>query len=341
MREDDAFLRAILEEPDDDAPRLIYADWLEERGDPLSDLLRFQCGLAALPEADPRRLEFLARAGAVLVKHWRDWDRRFHTLIDRGKFRRGAPGSITLSGQTFLDHELVLSLLVPFPKLLVDLAGITVPPNVVEMLPESVARENVIFPLAYRDDVFLIALSDPGDIDLLQKLQFIMNRGIEPVPAERQQIVEAINRHYGQTETESVECILHEFVDGEFDYPQSFEREASSPPVVHLIYLMIQEAVHLQATEIRIEPLADCGRVRYRINGTLVERDNPPLQIIPLIVARLRMMSSIDNRLRSRSRRGHISMNLNGERIDLGVRMLSTIRGEGVVLQIRPPARRA
>ncbi len=55
MTHDDAFLQAIIERPDDDAPRLIYADWLDERGDPRGEFIRVQCALAGTSECDSRR----------------------------------------------------------------------------------------------------------------------------------------------------------------------------------------------------------------------------------------------------------------------------------------------
>ena len=90
----------------------------------------------------------------------------------------------------------------------VDLTDVTIPPSVVELVPESVARENVVLPLSQENGALKIIMSDPTDFDTVQKLQFILNKDIQPVLAAREQIVEAINRHYGQTETESVDSML-------------------------------------------------------------------------------------------------------------------------------------
>src|SRR5262249_40841858 len=79
---------------------------------------------------------------------------------------------------------------VPF----VDLAEITIPQAVVELVPESVARENVVLPLTQENGTLKIIMSDPTDFDTVQKLQFILNKDIQPVLAVREQIVEAINR---------------------------------------------------------------------------------------------------------------------------------------------------
>jgi type IV pilus assembly protein PilB len=66
------------------------------------------------------------------------------------------------------------------------------------MIPESVARENVVIPLSQENGVLRIVFHDPFDIDAVQKLQFILNKAIQAVLAPKEQIVEAINRHYEQ-----------------------------------------------------------------------------------------------------------------------------------------------
>ena len=84
----------------------------------------------------------------------------------------------------------------------INLTDINIPAAIVELVPESVARENVVLPLSVESSGALkIILSDPTDFDTVQKLQFILYKDIQPVLAARAQIIEAINRHYGQTET--------------------------------------------------------------------------------------------------------------------------------------------
>src|ERR1700693_2194718 len=83
----------------------------------------------------------------------------------------------------------------------VDLTEVTIPQAVVELVPESVARENVVLPMAQDNGILRIIMSDPSDFDTLQKLQFILNKDIQPMLAPREQIVAAINRHYGQPES--------------------------------------------------------------------------------------------------------------------------------------------
>ncbi len=86
----------------------------------------------------------------------------------------------------------------------IDLTELTVPGAVLKLVAESEARENVVLPLSCDNGVLRIVMSDPGNFDRVQKLRIIFDMDIEPVFAPRQQLIEAINRHYWNTEVELV-----------------------------------------------------------------------------------------------------------------------------------------
>jgi type IV pilus assembly protein PilB len=222
----------------------------------------------------------------------------------------------------------------------VDLTDMTIPPSVVELVPESVARENVILPMAQENGALKIIMSDPTDFDTIQKLQFILNKDVQPVLSPREQIVEAINRHYGQTETESVDSMLSEFTDTAIDFTETSSaaaaaaNEDSDAPVIKLCNLMIQEAISLRASDIHIEPFADRVRIRYRIDGVLVERDSPPRRLLAPIVARLKVMGGIDISEKRRPQDGRIKMTVQSKHFDLRVSILPTVHGQSVVMRI-------
>jgi hypothetical protein len=109
----------------------------------------------------------------------------------------------------------------------IDLTNILIPDEILELVPESVARENVILPLEKSDRTLVVVVSDPADTDTIQKLEFILNRAIHPMLGQREQIIEAINQHYGMTETESTDSMLAEFTDTAIDFTQTeFCRDA-------------------------------------------------------------------------------------------------------------------
>src|SRR6516225_2185830 len=222
----------------------------------------------------------------------------------------------------------------------VDLTEITIPQAVVELVPESVARENVVLPLTQENGTLKIIMSDPQDVDTVQELQFILNKDIQPVLAVREQIVEAINRHYGQTETESVDSMLAEFTDTAIDFTEteSVSNQAaaddSDAPVVKLVNLIIAEAISLRASDVHVEPFADRVRVRYRIDGVLVERDSPPRRLLAPMLYRIKIMGNIDISEKRRPQDGRIKMTSKGKHFDMRVSILPTNHGQSVVMRI-------
>lgn len=89
MTSADAFIRTILEQPDADAPRLVYADWLEERGDPLAELIRVQCSVTRLEIGHPRWESLRNRERQLLADHQALWLEPIQRQGFTGNFRRG------------------------------------------------------------------------------------------------------------------------------------------------------------------------------------------------------------------------------------------------------------
>jgi type IV pilus assembly protein PilB len=254
----------------------------------------------------------------------------------------GAKLQDTLIKLGYATAQDVMSAIAEFHGLqFVNLEEVQIPPSVVELVPESVARENIVLPLSQENGTLKIIVSDPSDFDTMQKLQFILNKDIQPVLAAREQIIEAINRNYGQTETESVDSMLQEFTDTQIDFTETEQTSGmagasddSDAPVIKLVNLVIQEAISLRASDIHIEPFADRIRVRYRIDGVLVERDSPPRRLLAPIVARIKIMSNIDISEKRKPQDGRIKQTANGKHFDLRVSILPTNHGLSVVMRL-------
>jgi uncharacterized protein (TIGR02996 family) len=119
----EAFLHAIIEAPDDDSPRLVYADWLEDNGDPArAEFIRVQCRLAALDEDDPERLALQAREYDLLADHWGAWAAPLIGRVRRWQFRRGfveqikaEPGQFLKEAKRLLDFAPIRELNIKYP----------------------------------------------------------------------------------------------------------------------------------------------------------------------------------------------------------------------------------
>ncbi|MHB1035804.1 MAG: GspE/PulE family protein [Pirellulales bacterium] len=224
----------------------------------------------------------------------------------------------------------------------VNLNEVVIPPSIVELVPESVARENVILPMAEEDGALKVIVSDPLDYDTQEKLRFILNRQVEIALAPRENILEAINRHYGQTEGESADSMLQEFTDTAIDFTETEEEaeaqedvvDESSAPIIRLVHLLISEAVQLRASDIHIEPFEDRIRVRYRIDGVLVERDSPPRRLLGAILSRIKILSKLDIAERRRPQDGRIKVTVGDKELDLRVSIIPTNHGQSVVMRL-------
>src|SRR6516162_10243136 len=105
MTEHEGFLDAIKAEPDDDTPRLIYADWLDDHGQPeRAEFIRLQIESARLPEGDPRAAEFDVRAEEILAEHEIEWLGEWSERLVRWSFRRGFLDAITIEAESFRCH---------------------------------------------------------------------------------------------------------------------------------------------------------------------------------------------------------------------------------------------
>jgi type IV pilus assembly protein PilB len=225
----------------------------------------------------------------------------------------------------------------------VNLREVAVPPSVVEMVPESVARENAVLPLKEDDDSLTILISDPNDVETLDKLRFILDRRISIALAPRDAIVEAINKYYGMKDAESADSMLQEFTQTAIDFTETVDEsqiaqeeviDETSAPIVRLVQLLITEAVQLRASDIHIEPFEDRVRIRYRIDGVLIERDKVPRRLLGALISRVKILSKLDIAERRRPQDGRIKITVGEKQLDLRVSVLPTNHGQSIVMRI-------
>jgi type IV pilus assembly protein PilB len=228
----------------------------------------------------------------------------------------------------------------------IELREIEIPPSVVELVPESLARENNVMPLAAEGGTIKVIMHDPMDFETIDKLRFVLNKEIDVALAPKEAIVESINKYYGgsTSETESVDSMLQEFTDTAIDFAEDGTGsskgggtnilEEGDAPVIKLVHLVIQEAVTMRASDIHIEPFPDRVRIRYRIDGVLMERDSAPRRLLGSIISRIKIMGSIDIAEKRRPQDGRIKIFVAGKDIDLRVSILPTSHGQSAVMRI-------
>ncbi|WP_435896163.1 GspE/PulE family protein [Oceaniferula spumae] len=213
----------------------------------------------------------------------------------------------------------------------IDLAHLPIAPDVFERVPDEVARRFRAVPVA-DDGVYLtIAVADPLDFEVLDSLPHILGREINTVCATASAIAQVIHQNYGGdvAETSSEESFT--VVSSEGDE----EASADDAPIIKMVSSMLLESFKMKASDIHIEPMETSLRIRYRIDGKLIEMDNHPKKLHPAIIARIKVMSGSMSIAEKRlPQDGRIQIRVAGKEVDLRVSSVPSNHGESVVMRI-------
>ncbi len=219
-----------------------------------------------------------------------------------------------------------------------DLTDIEVPEDAMKLMTAATARESNVVPISTDGVSVKLAVADPSDFALIQKLSFIMNKEIIPVVASLEQIRDLVNKVYPQDDVdESAPLIDFSEIENEFaqaDAGRAAGDDSSEGGVIKLVNRILSEGVELRASDIHIEPFATRVRIRYRVDGVLVEKENPPYKYLMPILSRLKIMAGIDISEKRRPQDGRIKTSLKGRDFDLRLSLLPTVYGQSAVMRI-------
>ena len=226
----------------------------------------------------------------------------------------------------------------------VTLTSLQIPGEVLSALPRSFVQEHSVMPYARAGGVLQVAVADPLAVDVIDGLGYVAGSEIQPALAAADDIARAITRHYGR-EGEAVDKLLgNEPTAGALDSAaapsvavtgteegQASDRDA---PIIKLVQSIITEAIRRRASDIHLEPLERRFRVRYRIDGMLLEVEAPPKRWQLAIISRLKIMANISIAEKRVPQDGRIQIDVDGRSLDLRVSSLPTAHGESIVMRI-------
>lgn len=220
---------------------------------------------------------------------------------------------------------------------LISLQDIRVDEEVLKLLPQDILRKYNVFPISASGGQLELAISDPMDMDSVDDISHILNMSVDLRLASPEEIRKAIDDHFGVN-------AYGDMFDGELPAAGSTadtlatgneagvsEEEA---PIIRYVHKLITEAVKRRASDIHLEPLEKRFRIRYRIDGVLIEVENPPKRLQPSIISRLKLMANISIAEKRVPQDGRIQITFNNKEIDLRVSSLPTVYGESIVMRI-------
>jgi type IV pilus assembly protein PilB len=224
----------------------------------------------------------------------------------------------------------------------VNLAGITLPDDVISLVRRDIAKKYRVVPVSKVENTITVAISDPSDLDTIDSLHHLLRADIELKVASEQDIENALNKYYGGgpakigADNAQMQATIQELTEAEVEIAKFDEGEAveADAPIIKLVNTLIVEAFRLRASDIHLEPLSKTFRVRYRIDGVLQEMKSPPKRLQAAIIARLKIQSNMSIAEHRIPQDGRIQSKVGNKLIDLRVSCLPTNHGESIVMRI-------
>lgn len=221
-----------------------------------------------------------------------------------------------------------------------DLSQKPIQPEVIQELPAAIARRYRVIPVAKNDQMLVIATSNPLDFETFDSLLHLLHREIEFVCATEGQIKNALIQYYGSADdaSASIEDKLGVSLDGSDNLTavgEAVEGDGNDAPIIKMVTMLIVEAYKNRASDIHLEPMERSFRVRFRVDGQLIEMQSPPKKLQSAIISRLKIMTGSMSIAEKRlPQDGRIQVKMGKNQIDLRVSTVPTNHGESIVMRI-------
>jgi type II secretion system protein E len=223
-----------------------------------------------------------------------------------------------------------------------ELSEFKIDPQVVSLIPAKFANNNKLIAIKKEKDNLTIALRNPFNVHIIDELKILTKLNIIPVLSKSEDILNAIEVHYG-VGAETVEKLVKDSQVNlltsevkEVGAAQDLEEMAKDASIIQFVNQLILEAYQKRATDIHIEPFENKLRIRYRIDGVLHEAKTPSgiKQLQLAIVSRLKVMANLNIAEKRRSQDGRCKIRLKGEEVDLRLSTFPTLFGEGLSIRL-------
>jgi type IV pilus assembly protein PilB len=252
------------------------------------------------------------------------------------------------------DEEIATCLSKQFGISAINLSHFEIDQSVLDLVPVEVCRKYDLIPVNRTGAVLTVGMSDPTNIRAMDEINFICGYQVEPVVASEYAIKESIDKYYGSTHAlELKQAMQAAIAERETDTDMedlevleesaeldlaTLEKQTEDAPVVKLVNKILYDALNEGASDIHVEPYEKEFRVRYRIDGVLYVKINPPLKLRDAITSRIKIMAKLDIAEKRLPQDGRIKIKTKHQgrmkELDYRVSVIPTLFGEKIVLRL-------
>jgi type IV pilus assembly protein PilB len=284
-----------------------------------------------------------ARLGDMLVTAGVLTEKQLEWALAEQKSSYRRLGEVLLEAGLVSDDDIAEARALQMEMPYVELGDTAIPPEVVNLVPESLGRTYSVVPVALSGDRLAVATANPMDVEAIDAVQRHSKKRVEPLLASPARIQRTLDQVYGKLDTGDIAASIEQAVgdvDVQMDEHEAADdiaeerRQSTQAPVIKTVNLILQEAVKQHASDIHLEPRASGLEIRYRIDGALQPIRSLPKQIQAAVISRVKIMAEMDIAEKRRPQDGRIALKIHNRSIDLRISTLPVHYGERVVMRI-------
>ena len=281
------------------------------------------------------------RLGEILVEWGVVTPANVQEALEHGKREALRIGEALTALGLAEEEDVTKALANQFDMEYIDLDKNVVVPAEIANIPEEIVRKHLVLPIGRENGRLKIIINDPLDLETMDMLRFRLNCELEPCLASKSKIKAFIDHFVRDvsvdTEVQKMKSSEDTLADKLVVSAGGDGLDPDSAPIIRLVTMIITEAVKMRASDIHIEPMVNRVRVRYRVDGVCLERDNIPKKMQGPVINRLKILAGIDLAEKRIPTDGRIKMPVGNQDIDFRVSALPAYHGESVVLRILRP----
>ena len=238
------------------------------------------------------------------------------------------------------DSDIAKALHIQLGIEIVELRGMKIDPDVISLVNGSVLRKHNVLPIGFNKNTneLLLAMSDPLDMVAQDDISIITNCTIEPRISTSGAINAVLDKYFGTDEAMSAAEQYSREKEQRYGDTEALAAEQdtdlSNAPIVQLVRSIIEQAVRSRASDIHLDAMERQIRVRYRIDGVLVEKMMYDISLLPAISTRIKIMSGMDISEKRKPQDGRATMVVDRVEYDIRTSVLPSYYGEKIVMRL-------
>ncbi|KAA0211211.1 pilus assembly protein PilB [bacterium] len=257
----------------------------------------------------------------------------------------GLIGKILIDAGVCSEGDITMALAAQNDMSFVDLGGVEIPIELLDLLTEAQAQTYRVVPLEFdaAKKTLVVAMDDPTKIVVFDELSFALQGRVPGIRiqgalASKEDIDAALDKYYGggglgKGLGDEELAQFEEGVTGK-EAMSVDNADPDAPAVVKLLNFLLATAIRDRSSDIHLEPFEDEFRVRYRVDGALLQMENPPRELSSPLISRIKVISKLDIAETRMPQDGRIELTIEGRNVDLRVSTLPTMFGESCVMRI-------